>query len=476
MPIALGFSAALFLLCYLMVVVAPPSKTLASFQLLFWIIAIALQVTAGSYAPDEAEVLRREGNIGPRLSTLTVIILGEGLNGICDTLRHSVNSIGLTTQTLVVAISLAFILYFIWLIYFDGYRVPRVKDRPSKDRPKEMWEREIWVWLHMPFHLCLILMLEGLKNTFLALNIRAAWDKFYTEGFKLLGEFKFEGTPEMDKLLQGLKISMAEEVATFDSVLVDEGVTNAFAQLWRWLATVYHTIIENYSDQLDPEGEYLFEQFIALDNATLAYDIFNKQPLFDKWYFRYSEVMFYSAYWVIAVAGVMLVWMGLLNTLQRRPDNRFTWGYSLNRIVFGIIVFGFGLGTLSWLHITYGNNWLYALIPVTAAMFGIVAIIDQLILWRSVRFITKNASPPKHRANSIGGHTLVASIHSHHRKEDDEWQNVPFLGKHGKTVSEESGQTFTFAGSIVDKLQAENADLRRTIAELENRLAHRASE
>lgn len=69
---------------------------------------------------DSNDELKREGSIAPRLSTLTVIILGEGLNGICSTLRMSLGKVGLASSTMGDGVALAFILYFFWLLYFDG--------------------------------------------------------------------------------------------------------------------------------------------------------------------------------------------------------------------------------------------------------------------------------------------------------------------------------------------------------------------
>lgn len=55
-----------------------------------------------------------------RLNTLTVIMMGKGLNGVCSTLHQSLGSFGLTANMVGNAIGVLFILYALWLLYFDG--------------------------------------------------------------------------------------------------------------------------------------------------------------------------------------------------------------------------------------------------------------------------------------------------------------------------------------------------------------------
>lgn len=52
----------------------------------------------------------------------------------------------------------------------------------------------------------------------------------------------------------------------------------------------------------------------------------------------YDELMGYCAQWVVAGGGTLLVCMAVLNVMQRRPKNRFAWGYSLARTVIGCLL------------------------------------------------------------------------------------------------------------------------------------------
>lgn len=94
-----------------------------------------MQLVADSYKPDEPEgSLKIEYDILPRLGSLTVVILGEGVNGICSTFHTTFGApIGrLDPLTFVEALSIAFILYFLWLLYFDG-KFPSHSERAAAD-------------------------------------------------------------------------------------------------------------------------------------------------------------------------------------------------------------------------------------------------------------------------------------------------------------------------------------------------------
>lgn len=73
------------------------------------------------YARDDPKASQKIlGALHPRLSGLTAIILGEGLNGICSTLHQSMGTLGLAAITSVDAVAVLLILCFLWLLYFDG--------------------------------------------------------------------------------------------------------------------------------------------------------------------------------------------------------------------------------------------------------------------------------------------------------------------------------------------------------------------
>ncbi|KAG8973239.1 hypothetical protein FRC05_008953 [Tulasnella sp. 425] len=175
-PVATFIAGLIFLGCFIIMRESPYSKSAAIAQLSLWGLAIGIQILADAATLEDGKKgLKNQGDLSPRLSTLTVIIIGEGLNGICSTFRHSINSLGLTPKTAAQASLVLLTLSFVWLLYFDAFRI-----KSSSNRARD----EIWLWLHLPLHLSLILLLEGIKNIFLfnnALNSIALIASAYQE-------------------------------------------------------------------------------------------------------------------------------------------------------------------------------------------------------------------------------------------------------------------------------------------------------
>ncbi|KAG8927225.1 hypothetical protein FRC02_008358 [Tulasnella sp. 418] len=155
-PISIAISAVLFFACFSILKTVDQTRASSVVQLVLWGSAMLIELIGHAFTPDDSkDQLRGHGSITERLSTLTVIVMGEGLNGLCNTLKLSVNALGFGTKTIYQIGAIAIILYFFWLLYFDGFR---------KRLPPRKTKKEIWLLLHLPFHLFLILMLEASSN------------------------------------------------------------------------------------------------------------------------------------------------------------------------------------------------------------------------------------------------------------------------------------------------------------------------
>ncbi|KIO30444.1 hypothetical protein M407DRAFT_20504 [Tulasnella calospora MUT 4182] len=105
-PASIFTAGCIFLGCFIMLQKSDGNKPIAAEQLTLWTLAIAIQALAAAFTPDDDEnVLKSKSTLTPRLSTLTVIIMGEGLNGMCGTLRNNINSLGLTPGMIAEALS-----------------------------------------------------------------------------------------------------------------------------------------------------------------------------------------------------------------------------------------------------------------------------------------------------------------------------------------------------------------------------------
>ncbi|KAG9029106.1 hypothetical protein FS837_003639 [Tulasnella sp. UAMH 9824] len=429
-PLATLGAACIFGACFIMLKDLDGTRTVAITQLSLWAVAVVIQIITAAFTPEDGNLtLKSSSAMAPRLSTLTVIIMGmftcavfldvfpkshhallfpkpgEGLNAICATLRNSINSLGLTPRMVSEAVSMLLILYFVWLLYFDGFRV---KYSPSR------FLEEIWLWLHFPLHLSLILLLEGIKNLFIYVNVLEALTLLSNAFSDVVTYFnengKFPDNPRLEKLLLVLKMSWEQEVNDVWAAISSDS-TNAAettsSQLWRWWSTVTHNVIMMYNDEPDPEGEYWFNNLVGSNNTVVANDMDTGGPLFDKFTGPYYELMAYSAHWVIAAGGTLLVCMAILNVMQRRPRNRFAWGYSLSRTVIGclLIIVGGATSNLgrpdwyTWMYVpvsvmftptakrSNADRATFISIPTVAIGYSFAVIVDWVLLYLSVKSI-----------------------------------------------------------------------------------------
>jgi low temperature requirement protein LtrA len=92
------------------------------------------------------------------MSLLTLIILGEGIIGLTKSISYIVKNANVFSSAIIGNIVAAIlIIYFLFLIYFhrlQEHHIGTIK-------------QQIWSFLHFPFHVCLVLALEGSRQLIL---------------------------------------------------------------------------------------------------------------------------------------------------------------------------------------------------------------------------------------------------------------------------------------------------------------------
>ncbi|KAI9663931.1 MAG: hypothetical protein M1821_007422 [Bathelium mastoideum] len=87
-----------------------------------------------------------------RMSLLTLIILGEGVIGLTKSMTGIVNNYNIFTSAVIGDIVAAIlVIYFFFLIYFNRLQEHHIGT----------FKQQIWALLHFPFHVALVLALEG---------------------------------------------------------------------------------------------------------------------------------------------------------------------------------------------------------------------------------------------------------------------------------------------------------------------------
>ncbi|KAG9041958.1 hypothetical protein FS837_011540 [Tulasnella sp. UAMH 9824] len=395
-PVATFTAAAIFFGCYWIIEKQPDSKGAAIAQLSVWVVAILLQVVAAAFTPnDHPGALKSDSAMAPRLASLTVIILGRVLSFPSVSMELMVILVPFTPilyafQTMFwQSVAVLFILYFIWLLYFDGFKI-----KQSTSRGLE----ELWLYLHFPLHFTLIMLLEGVKNVYIYVNVLEAFNRLMDAFNEVWEEYgrtdKFPDHPTLEKLLRVLDTSWQEEKSTLLDAIdkdaadpLDQGI-NVAGQIWRWYGDMIHKVILLYNEEEDKKAEYKYQIFAQSNNTVLMNDLDGDGALFNDFFNSYLETMAYTGRWIVIVAGLLVLSMAVINTVQRRPRNRFASIYSLNRIIVAAILISLGSvrSTDWWI---YDEKWMDQVLPAIAIAYFVGVFVDFAALKLSIRSIKK---------------------------------------------------------------------------------------
>ncbi|KAI9738088.1 MAG: hypothetical protein M1818_005516 [Claussenomyces sp. TS43310] len=100
----------------------------------------------------------RNTQLVERMSCLTLIVLGEGIIGLTKTIAKIVSFDSDFSPGIVGSITSAtLITYIIYQLYFDQIRVGNVS----------LFREQVWAFLHFPFHLAVVLLMEGMVQILL---------------------------------------------------------------------------------------------------------------------------------------------------------------------------------------------------------------------------------------------------------------------------------------------------------------------
>lgn len=199
----------------------------------------------------------RATNIVERLGLLTLIILGEGIIGLCSAIQKVGSDQKFGADIIGMIICGIVIIYCLWMLYFDQSEAEKVGTV----------RQLIWTMLHFPYHCSVLFVLEGtnqlstwrklidswdsldnrlsintiippttddsddLNNYVTAINqTMTQWFHPYEEG---LGKLKIQ-TPDLQPIFENIqnlaKDSLSENNATAFAQAVQGNVTDIFSQ------------------------------------------------------------------------------------------------------------------------------------------------------------------------------------------------------------------------------------------------------
>ncbi|KAB5590533.1 hypothetical protein CTheo_6032 [Ceratobasidium theobromae] len=418
-PLAMFISAGLWFGSFAMLYLSGYTNDAAHIsKFIMWGVATAIEIAGHWFAPPPNH-LRSMGSLTSRLANLVTIILGEGLNGITGTLRFSVQALGFNARSVGMVISTAVVVYLSFYLYFEGSR-PRI----SKNR------RSLWIFLHLPYMLSLILLLEGLKNlllysaslltlytscvfifeTFLT-NVNAA-SKLPSDQFTqaltasmtpFLAKIGFSWEDGWQKIINA---ALATNSTDARNIAIENGV-------YRLLLNITVKIFDQFeTDGISAEGQVAIHEYLINDTfVQLDVNDPDHLPSFAKVFDVLAFPHIQGARWISALAGGTLIFLALINVTQSWPKgtallffqvctdslvDRYAWGSVLSRFLNGVILMGLlflNLGSGSGSYVggvtTRAAVWAwldsYWTLPTLALSLVAQALIDQILLIMAVR-------------------------------------------------------------------------------------------
>ncbi|KAH9903928.1 hypothetical protein F4778DRAFT_733253 [Xylariomycetidae sp. FL2044] len=272
-------------------------------------------------------------HLGERMNLLTLVILGEGCIVLAKSVTLLVEDTYLKDNTTTwsptligLVVAAAALIYTIFQLYFDW-----MDGENSMSKRHQVW----WTALHLPFHLSLTLLLEGMKQFILWARVMEVLDATVTNALEVIGTFDEDSTSQevsdtlSDLVMDHLKeYPPAEPVETIEFVqerlaaiadIPESANSSAYEpDVTELLATMVNAVYSSFEIEA-PENATGTDVGSLQSDSTIAI------------VYRFQLVFEYA----FACAGIVLLFLTLMHVISKRN------GWS----PFNIVRAGFGLAT-----------------------------------------------------------------------------------------------------------------------------------
>ena len=124
-------------------------------SMLAWYVAIGFETAIILLVSGRYRFLSfRRTYIYERLGLLTLIILGEGIIGLCSSIQKVGSDLHFGSDIVGMIIAGIVIIYCLWMLYFDQLETKRVGTL----------RQQLWIMTHFPFHVAILLTVEGVSQ------------------------------------------------------------------------------------------------------------------------------------------------------------------------------------------------------------------------------------------------------------------------------------------------------------------------
>ncbi|MCJ1383840.1 hypothetical protein MMC17_006954 [Xylographa soralifera] len=362
---------------------SPSTPGNAGLGIIGWYVAFVLESAIILFASGQVSFLSFiHTPMVERLGLLTLIILGEGVIGLCQSILKVGANLSFGADIIGQMISGVGIIYFIWMLYYDQTEKKRVG----------RLRQELWTILHFPFHVCLLLLVEGQATLTVWLKIQDVANPVYPAAFNIpffnndsitdppTGAALTSYIISLNSTLQGVFQNFKSEQ---NASLIPDGVNDVlesvkqggynesdFIYAINWVYYQSYTGICGLFSIETPEKDSKGEETSDDAGAQAVNDIVN---------------IFYTVYtYFFVAAGLTLIALTLLLRLGKREKYRTEMVGMAVRYLIGI-----GLALLALMNLPSLENWdnaaiytyLYSpwMLPTVLLSYLLVIIVDNLV-------------------------------------------------------------------------------------------------
>ncbi|KZW03427.1 hypothetical protein EXIGLDRAFT_828360 [Exidia glandulosa HHB12029] len=296
-------------------------------RMFLWFGGVIAEVMVYVFIPDvDGRLLLNVDTMGERLSGLTTIILGEGLNGVAGVLVQAASAIGFNTIVGGVAASAELAILFAFLLYFDGFKRRTLS---TQNRSK------MNVVLHFPLHLSLIVLLESVKNTltYQSLSGTLAWFIHRAQEVRpgempndaLTAAFRNVGIDFNATLFDSAQRIFAIDKSANTTEVVNEITNKAFAQL-------IFNVLSTFELVDDTETQNQFSAYIQTIGGAARTDDLQTNFTLDPIISGLTDPIQASDIWIPLAGAAFLASLGVLAIVNEWvPRHRYIWASILSR-------------------------------------------------------------------------------------------------------------------------------------------------
>ncbi|KAJ1305000.1 hypothetical protein OPQ81_000043 [Rhizoctonia solani] len=364
--------------------------------------------------PPELPVPQSDVTLGSRLEAITTIILGEGINSIAGTLYSILSAPGLEGPIVTNIICTGFIVYLLAYLYFEG---PSSSHMDSKEKALR---KVYWLLLHLPFLLCVVLLLQGVKNQFLLTSFLSTARKTAKELddldenlLKIWTQPNLESDAGLIDQLRKYNISWPIEHANLVKNLTQGSLwANSSTPLsdgqkrilyvWHWRLSLkvllrihelfmgHNTMSRATQSRID---DYLHNTTAPQQDHDTPSDLLANQ----NYYQILEDVLEHSvqsARYIMVFVGFIFILLGALELAHSWPRDRFQCGAIISRFLMGwafLFLLLLNIGEYQKLWVNKGHEreqagvflWIssYWVLPTIALAFAVQFSVETTLVW-----------------------------------------------------------------------------------------------